>query len=420
MVMQNVNAKKSVNRIEIVLPDHIDWIKSQLLKKNNFMMSNGRDVLIAVANSDAKNIVNIPARDDKNYRKAWADVYNYSIEYLEGTLDAICREGKIVSRVSDSKIIIEGNFVQIPPFQVESANYARLLESIIDKYKELKAIAIEKAKREISEISAEKYTVSTDKVDVEEDYKNLKEIMRKEALEKGNVILTDAFVCPKVSDNEILSDADFSKFKEEKIPFVMFPLDVNVKSSRDVFLENVEKCIEENMMYGIFAYGKATGPSSGEAELKRFIKFVGNSSDNFSKFVMYAINDDFVKENAEDEEAMVNYIRTYNAIADGLTNLGYQVMFSKELEASKKIDVYNDKYGIEKYETSLFLVVRDLEYAPKDVSVIVSDPWKDYDQAEIKSSKYGNNEKLKKQIGDWTNLNIRKNNVVEDQHIKAA
>ena len=53
-----------INQIREVTRDHIDWIKSQLLKPNNFMIARGREVFIDVPNSNLKNIVTIPNKND--------------------------------------------------------------------------------------------------------------------------------------------------------------------------------------------------------------------------------------------------------------------------------------------------------------------------------------------------------------------
>ena len=60
-----------INQIRDVTRDHIDWIKSQLLKPNNFIVAKGREVWVDVPNSNLKNIVTIPSKGDPNYRKAW-------------------------------------------------------------------------------------------------------------------------------------------------------------------------------------------------------------------------------------------------------------------------------------------------------------------------------------------------------------
>ena len=83
-----------INQIREVTRDHIDWIKSQLLKPNNFMMAKGREVWIDVPNSKLKNIVTIPGKGEANYREAWVKVYNLAVDYLEDTLSYACMSGK--------------------------------------------------------------------------------------------------------------------------------------------------------------------------------------------------------------------------------------------------------------------------------------------------------------------------------------
>ena len=113
-----------INQIRDVTRDHIDWIKTQLLKPNNFIVAKGREVWIDVPNSKLKNIVTIPNKGDSNYRKAWVRVYNLAVDYLEGCLSYACMKGDIDYRI-----------VKWPKFDPDNADYVRALEVILDKYK---------------------------------------------------------------------------------------------------------------------------------------------------------------------------------------------------------------------------------------------------------------------------------------------
>ena len=84
-----------INQIREVTRDHIDWIKSQLLKPNNFMIARGREVFIDVPNSNLKNIVTIPNKNDPKYKEAWARVYNLAVDYLEGVLSLAYMKGRL-------------------------------------------------------------------------------------------------------------------------------------------------------------------------------------------------------------------------------------------------------------------------------------------------------------------------------------
>ena len=103
-----------INQIRDVTRDHIDWIKSQLLKPNNFMAAKGREVWIDVPNSKLKNIVTIPSKNEPNYREAWVRVYNLAVDYLEGSLSYAFMSGKL-----DYK---KFNW---PDFDPSNADYAR-------------------------------------------------------------------------------------------------------------------------------------------------------------------------------------------------------------------------------------------------------------------------------------------------------
>jgi hypothetical protein len=124
MVFEDEKGASSLNRVQTVLPDHISFIKSQMLKASGFIsVSGSREVTIG----NLERHVIIPSKDDNNYRKAWAEVYNLAIEYLENSLRLAYFEGGLDYRLIDW-----------PVFEAGNANYARGLERILNEYNQSK------------------------------------------------------------------------------------------------------------------------------------------------------------------------------------------------------------------------------------------------------------------------------------------
>ena len=107
-------------RIQNVTQDHIDWIRLQL-GKNKFMHAKGRMVYVSSSENVMLKYVKIPEKNDQNYRKSWADDYNMAVEYLESEL-------KKAGNKDNYDIIF-------PPFDFETAQYAKTLEMMIEEYK---------------------------------------------------------------------------------------------------------------------------------------------------------------------------------------------------------------------------------------------------------------------------------------------
>lgn len=411
-----------MNRINNILPDHIVWIKSQL-KSGKFMMTRGREVLIAVPGNHLKHIVNIPNKDEGNYIKSWVDVYNYGLDYLEGSLNAACLENKFIQRFGNNWTI-NGHIIIWPKFNPENANYARSLETILNEYQLIKDRYLMAIKTKEAGVSVKKSSVmlkpadqivlpknervqTTDfpKVTYSSGASNFKlksnlesskdavnlEIKQAVQDEIGPAEVRNLSI-QKISDGTILDSRDINTLKNGNNDIVVLTCqDVNSAKEEDIFLRNASKCQYENFNVGAFIYGKANDEHMGAIELKRILKMLDQINDNFSRLVIYSIDNDYVEKNKNSDIKLLNFINVYNAIAGSLMQAGYSVMLSMNLKSGEIIGDINRRYNIQnEYEVIYMAIVRDINDVNKNSSVIVVDPGNDYDIVIIKNKEISN------------------------------
>lgn len=413
-----INEKDSgalINQIREITRDHIDWIKSQLLKPNNFIVAKGREVWIDVPNSKLKNIVTIPSKGDPNYRKAWIRVYNLSVDYLEGCLSYACMNGDLDYRM-----------VKWPEFNPENADYARYLELVLDKYK---LFLEEKRKRELEKpaIVVNKSSVMLSPVDSEvindsykEEFQTVNSDFHEEVQEAEPTLpyeepetftentleepksemVGQEFVAQKILDGDELSPRDFRDLQKSKVGLVILPCQNvdNIKEEK-IFLGNMRACAEEDVKTGAMIYGTATDEREAAYELKKILKLLDQCGSSFIRYVIYEVNDDFVKKNADSEMKLLSFINAYSMIVEGLARDKYLPMISMNV-TSKKIlsDIYT-RYNLDsKYETIYVTLVRELDELDKGDSTILMDPQYDYDLLTIRDTKFRYGEALQELV----------------------
>lgn len=390
-----------INQIHEVTRDHIDWIKSQLLKPDNFMVAKGREVWIDVPNSKLKNIVAIPSKAEANYREAWAKVYNLAVDYLEGSLSYAYMRG-----------VLDYRTINWPDFDETNADYARGLEIILDEFKRKEL----ERQREIEArplISVTKSTVTLEPIEIKEkvadtleeeampdntlEFKPLEDSEKLGSVSDLPANPTLEFVCQKVLDGDKLTKKDVRAFCDSAVNLVILPCQNvdNIKEEK-LFFENMHICGEENVNVGAMIYGKATDESEASFELKKIFKLLDQCADNFTKLVIYEVNDDFVIKNKDKEMKLLSFINAYTMVAEGLSREGYTAILSMNL-TSKKIleDIYN-RYNLESnYEIIYMVLVRELEELSKEDSMILMDPQYDYDVVTLKNPRFNNGEVVK-------------------------
>lgn len=427
-----INEKNSdtlINQIREVSRDHIDWIKTQLLKPNNFMVAKGREVWIDVPNSNLKNIVTIPGKGDTSYREAWVRVYNLAIDYLEGSLSYACINGDLDYRT-----------IRWPKFNSENADYARGLEVILDKYK---LFLEEKRKRELErpEIVVNKSSVILSPVSskvIDDSYKaevqDIQEVSSEvidssaldvetipdneqpaidenvDAVSDETVSVDDVqdyqvevfseFVAQKILDGDKLNQKDFRDLRERQVKLVVVPCQNvdNIKAEK-LFLENMHVCGEENFRTGAMIYGTATDEREAVYELKKIFKLLDQCSTGFTKFVIYEVNDDFVKKNKNSEMKLLSFINAYSMIVAGLSKEGFLPMISMSVPSKKILDDIYTRYNLEnKYEIVYMTLVRELDDLDNGDSTILMDPQYDYDVLTIRDTKFKYGEMLRELV----------------------
>lgn len=417
-----------INQIRDVTRDHIDWIKSQLLKPNNFMVAKGREVWIDVPNSKLKNIVTIPSKNEPNYRGAWVRVYNLAVDYLEGSLSYAFMSGKL-----DYKKF------SWPDFDPNNADYARGLEKVLDEFKAMEEQR-RKEEEEKSKLMVTKSSVVLTPVDVqdtidsyvaekESEAKISKEVMPKHAsyneylnlvspvstpevkpetqvedtIEAPNEVTpVSEFEFKKVLDGDKLTKRDFRDLHDSDVNLVVVPCqDVDNIKEEKLFFENMRVCGDESVKTGAMIYGHATEEREAAYELKKIFKLLDQCGEGFTKCVIYEVNDKFVLKNKDSEMKLLSFINAYTLILEGLAKDGFIPILSMNL-SSKNIlkDIY-ERYNLEgKFETVYRVLVRELDDLEKGSSTILLDPQYDYDVVTLRDSRFKTGDLIKSAISN--------------------
>ena len=379
-----------LNRINMVLPDHIMWIKSQF-KKRKFMQTRGREVFVDVARTHLKRIVNIPSKDDPEYIEAWVKVYNYGLDYLEGSLNAACLENRFIRRVGNDWVL-NGRPVIWPKFDSSSAKYAMELESILDEYSLIKEEYIRSRNKPNDAISFKKSSVMLDPVNKVQVPEKTMPVVKNISIRNSEITTEEPFIIQKVSDGDILNKRDMENLRSQRTDLVILTCqDINSAREEDIFINNAAKCQNEKFNVGAFIYGKATDEHMGAIELKRMIKVFNKFDDNFSGFVIYSVDNNYIKKYKDSDIKLLDFINVYNAIANTLKKAGYTVMLSMDIESAKIIGDINNRFHMQNEHDVIYMaVVRDVDEINSSASVIIVDPGNDYDTVNIKNKEIVN------------------------------
>lgn len=414
------------NRNNDISPDHTAWIKEQFSKRR-FISAHGREVWIKAPGRNLSRIVNIPNRNSENYRKAWTDVYNLCLDYLEGMVNTACLENKFIQRMGNVWML-NGHVVIWPKFNRANADYARGLERILEEYSYVKSKYIESLNktdglrikkssvsltpRENTKViyrpvnSTQKQSISKaiPKQKVESSRPEAPRIEPKEInvpvreqkktqfmplkTPNGNTTQTKSLKIQKISDGDILNSRDFSKLREEGTDILILTC-MNVLNTKeeDIFLKNARNSLKEEMKTGAFIYGHAKDEHEGASELKILLKILSKFNKDFSGLIFYSVDNEYIRQIKKDEEKLQDYINVYNAIITTLKRAGYTAVISMNLESGKIISEIVKKYNMEFEHNIIYMVVvRDVEDLDKSVPRIVVDPWNDFDVVELKKT----------------------------------
>ena len=398
-----------INQIQVVTRDHIDWIKSQLLKPNGFMVAKGREVWIDVPNSKLKNIVTIPSKDEDNYKEAWARVYNLAVDYLEGSLSYACMSGKLDYRM-----------INWPDFNPNDAGYVRGLERVLDEFKLMEA---NKAKEEAAKLRVIKSSVVLSPVDVSESLDNSikedlpsdyteqsdeekieePETLEELSLNKGG---ENSFVFKKLLDGDKLTKKDFRDLNGDDVNLVVIPCqDVDNIKEEKLFFENIRVCADEGVKTGAMIYGHATEEREAAYELKKIFKLLDQCGDGFTKCIIYEVNDKFVLKNRDSEMKLLSFINAYTLILEGLAKEGFIPILSMSLSSKNILKDIFERYNLDsKFEILYRVLVRELDELNKGDSTILLDPQYDYDVVTLRDGRFKNGELIKESLSESNNI----------------
>lgn len=424
--MEILEKQNLVNRITELFPDHTLWIKEQFNKKK-FIHTRGREVLIDAPGRNLKKIVNIPSKTDPSYKIAWINVYNLCLDYLEGSINAACLENRFIQRMGNTWTL-NGHNIFWPKYNKTNADYARGLEKILDEYNFVKERFINLHKKTEIKVKPSRVTLTpASDVNIKKDVKKIinldkpekKELKRidrhinHEKLEEKSIenqyrnkmdhkykkaSIKSDLIIQKVSDRDILNGKDVLKLSKDTDIVVLTCMDVLNPKEEDLFIKNAIKCHEAGLPIGAFIYGKVTDVGQSAKELKICMKMLSQTND-FTGLIIYSVNNEYILKNKDSDIKLLDYINMYNAIINTLNKLGYTAMLSMNLESGKIISDINRRYNINpECEVIYITVVRDIEQISHNNSVIIVDPWNDFDVVNIKSKNILNdlNEKVEK------------------------
>lgn len=427
MIVQEKQGTTLLNRIDVERIDSFDdfrragniikWIDSQL-KAGKFLKTRGREVLVSVSGGNSLRIINIPSKEDYiNYIKSWINVYNFCLDYLEGSLNAACLENVFIKREGDNWTIpvlesgrAERRIIEWPIFSVQNANYAIILDNILDRYNQLKQsyllsirkkeedIVVKKSsvvlnneiKTEMPEVmssvngsnSVEAYSTSNSSENVQDNEASfdIPQVNKKDDCPK--------LIIQKISDGALIDKRDTENLKSLNSDVVVITCqDINNSKEEDLFFKNAVKCQRDNFNVGAFIYGKANDEHMGAIEIKRIIKALDKLGDNFTGLVIYSIDNSYVQSIRDSDIKLLDYMNIYNAIASTLKQAGYNVMISMNLQSGHIIEDIIRRYNMQnEYEVIYMAVVRDASEISHNASSIIIDPGNDYDIITIKNS----------------------------------
>lgn len=421
-----------INQIRVVTRDHIDWIKTQLLKPGNFMVAKGREVWVDVPNSKLKNIVTIPSKNEPNYRDAWVRVYNLSVDYLEGCLSYACMRGELDYRT-----------INWPEFNIDNADYVRQLEKIWDNYKLQVARRIQEEKQK-EKLAVIKSSVMLEPVSTSNAYKSEDLIQKPLNVEKPVIPVTEPdnskatfdlsnsvnqasksttletddlssvnlesneeFISQKILDGDKVTSKDIRALIDQGVELVILPCqDVDNIKEEKLFFENMNVCSDESINTGVMIYGKASDEKEATYELKKIFKLLDQCDNNFMKCVVYEVNDKFVQKNKDSEMKLLSFINAYTMIAEGLAKEEMVPIISMNLTSKKILEDIYKRYNLDsKYEVIYMVLVRELDELSKNDSTILMDPQYDYDIMTLKNPKFKNGAALRKMLENKKTLN---------------
>ena len=195
-------------------------------------------------------------------------------------------------------------------------------------------------------------------------------------------------VVKKVTDDYTLDETDFSKFKEENVDLLLVPCQDWKRKSDRLFMQNVESCKREGFPVGTFVYGKSIDSDMAFDEVKKIYELLDRVHDSITNLIVYAVNDDYIRENASEETKIIKFIEMYSKISTELDNFGYEAIISMNIDSKEIIDEVIKKFDLVSEVPILYTVMpKEKDKVSSDESIIVVDPRNEHDEVVIKDEK---------------------------------
>ncbi len=357
---------------------HVAWIQGELQKPNNFIWDEGRKIMVQT--QDGVDIINIPAKEQRmDFIKAWLKVYNTCLATLDIDVKIICLKRKHVRKEYNKIIIGDGQNEKTIVFEgtdPKSVEYIKLLQQVIECYKQI--LKEENAPK--NPIKVEKYEVTLDAPKeeitevVEEKPKETKIIKFDE--EKAKEIIKGE----KIPDGFKFEQIDCHNIRKDNVPFVLVTCS-NLDKDESLFLSNAELCLEEGLAIGAYFNGKAKNVDGAVKDSKKILKLLNELE--IEGPVIYEINHKYLKSHDSAEE-IAEVIDAYNGVARILTENGYHVYISTDLDTGVLLERQIKRDNIPSVYPMIYRIVpRELDQIDKNVSYVLMDPQYDNDMVSI-------------------------------------
>lgn len=371
------------------------WVQRHLKQKNNLVSCNSQDRRVIINFISGVQVVEIPSKqnNEKNWMAAWVKVYTLCLEALEEKVRYLYINDPLVTCVSSNKIKVGSKVLTLSDNR-NDITYINALETIINTYEIAKETLNEEIKqnkeREIkivhSTVQIDKPSLHVKRTDEDERVKTERLPLKEKKAEKRRESNNFQLVGQKVSDGDILTKDDCDYFKENKVPYVLITC-ASLGKGESVFIKNADLCQKENIPMGAFISGKALTQDEGIHETKKIIKLLKNYKITFP--VIYEINNDEIKYNADDMNKVMDIFDTSLQVLDVIKSEGYTPILCLDNDVYQIIkDVRGEmnKNDVVRHPHIIRILPREKDIVDKKESIILMDPIYDYDIVVIKQN----------------------------------
>lgn len=350
----------------------VRWLSSKLKPGScDYIVSQGRSVYVKKANGNTWYVVEIPQVNKElresavAFQQAWLKVFRHAKDYLEN-------EVKIISLDKDFDLKSVNNIFNVSKEQ-DMVAYLETLNNIIMVYKDFKTKSV---KHDGIEVQKSSVTIGREEPVMTYEVNNT--LPEQRDIQKIPVV-------KKITDDYALDDIDFSKFREQDVDLLFVPCQDWKRKSDRLFMQNVERCKREGFLVGTFVYGKAIDSDMAFDEVKKIYELLDRVHDSITNLVVYAVNDDYIKENSMDETKIIKFIEMYSKVSSELDNFGYETIISMNIDSKEIIDQTINKFDLVSDAPVIYTVMpKEKDKVSSDESIIVVDPRKEHDDVVIK------------------------------------